>query len=47
MNITAVMGLVLIQNVVPLLLRPVFGSLADKYGKKNVFIYLVDYSHSG
>ncbi len=38
MNITSVMGLVLIQNVVPLLLRPVFGSLADKYGKKNVFI---------
>ncbi|HZF39359.1 MAG TPA: MFS transporter, partial [Blastocatellia bacterium] len=30
--------LVLIQNVVPLLLRPVFGSLADKYGKKKVFI---------
>jgi eukaryotic-like serine/threonine-protein kinase len=38
LDITAVMGLVLIQNVVPLLLRPVFGSLADKYGKKNVFI---------
>ncbi|HEY7181406.1 MAG TPA: MFS transporter [Blastocatellia bacterium] len=38
LNITSVMALVLIQNVVPLLLRPVFGSLADKYGKKKVFI---------
>ncbi|HEV2668583.1 MAG TPA: protein kinase, partial [Blastocatellia bacterium] len=38
LDITAVMGLVLIQNVVPLLLRPVFGSLADKYGKKKVFV---------
>ena len=38
LDITAVMGLVLIQNVVPLLLRPFFGSLADKYGKKKVFI---------
>jgi eukaryotic-like serine/threonine-protein kinase len=38
LDITAVMGLVLIQNIVPLLLRPAFGSLADKYGKKNVFI---------
>ena len=38
LDITAVMGLVLIQNIVPLLLRPVFGSLADKYGKKNVFM---------
>ena len=38
MDITAVMGLVLIQNIVPLLLRPIFGSLADKYGKKNVFL---------
>jgi eukaryotic-like serine/threonine-protein kinase len=38
LDITAVMGLVLIQNVVPLLLRPIFGSLADKYGKKKVFI---------
>ncbi len=38
LNITSVMGLVLIQNIVPLLLRPVFGSLADKYGKKKVFI---------
>jgi eukaryotic-like serine/threonine-protein kinase len=38
LNITSVMGLVLIQNIVPLLLRPVFGSLADKYGKKRVFI---------
>jgi len=38
LDITAVMGLVLIQNIVPLLLRPFFGSLADKYGKKKVFI---------
>src|SRR5262249_61133932 len=38
MDITSVMALVLIQNIVPLLLRPVFGSLADKYGKKNVFV---------
>jgi MFS family permease len=38
MDITSVMGLVLIQNIVPLLLRPVFGSLADKYGKKKIFL---------
>lgn len=38
LDITAVMALSLIQNVVPLLLRPAFGSLADKYGKKNIFI---------
>ena len=38
LDITAVMGLVLIQNIVPLLLRPVFGTLADKYGKKRVFM---------
>ncbi|MGH9799666.1 MAG: MFS transporter, partial [Blastocatellia bacterium] len=38
MKITSVMGLVLVQNVVPLLLRPVFGTLADKYGKKKVFL---------
>ncbi|MGH9938110.1 MAG: MFS transporter [Blastocatellia bacterium] len=38
MSITSVLALSLIQNIVPLLLRPVFGSLADKYGKKNVFI---------
>jgi len=38
MKITTVMALVLIQNIVPLLLRPVFGSLADKYGKKKVFM---------
>jgi eukaryotic-like serine/threonine-protein kinase len=38
LDITAIMGLVLIQNVVPLLLRPVFGTLADKYGKKRVFM---------
>ncbi|MFN0111899.1 MAG: MFS transporter [Blastocatellia bacterium] len=38
MEITSVMGLVLVQNIVPLLLRPAFGSLADKYGKKKVFM---------
>lgn len=38
LDITSVMALSLIQNVVPLLLRPTFGSLADRYGKKNVFI---------
>ncbi|MGH9753780.1 MAG: MFS transporter [Blastocatellia bacterium] len=38
LEIPAVMGLVLIQNIVPLLLRPAFGSLADKYGKKNIFM---------
>jgi eukaryotic-like serine/threonine-protein kinase len=38
MKITSVMALVLIQNVVPLLLRPLFGTLADKYGKKRVFM---------
>lgn len=38
MKITSVMGLVLVQNIVPLLLRPVFGTLADKYGKKKVFL---------
>lgn len=38
MKITSVMALVLVQNIVPLLLRPVFGTLADKYGKKRVFM---------
>ncbi len=38
MEITSVMGLVLIQNIVPLLMRPLFGTLADKYGKKKVFL---------
>ena len=38
LDITAVMALVLIQNVVPLLMRPLFGTLADKYGKKRVFL---------
>ncbi|MBK8315003.1 MAG: MFS transporter [Acidobacteria bacterium] len=38
MKITSVMVLVLIQNVVPLLMRPVFGTLADKYGKKRIFM---------
>jgi MFS family permease len=32
------MLLVLIQNIVPLVLRPFFGSLADKFGKKPVFM---------
>ena len=36
--VTKVMILVLIQNVVPLLLKTVFGSLADTYGKKAVFM---------
>ena len=38
LDVTSVMGLVLIQNTVPLLLRPLFGSLADKYGKKRIFM---------
>jgi serine/threonine-protein kinase len=38
MKVTSVMALVLIQNVVPLLMRPVFGTMADKYGKKKVFM---------
>ncbi len=38
LKISSVMALVLIQNIVPLLLRPVFGTLADKYGKKPVFM---------
>lgn len=38
LKITTVMALVLIQNIVPLLLRPLFGSLADKYGKKKIFM---------
>jgi pSer/pThr/pTyr-binding forkhead associated (FHA) protein/MFS family permease len=38
LKISSVMGLVLIQNIVPLLLRPLFGSLADKYGKKRIFV---------
>jgi serine/threonine-protein kinase len=38
LDITAIAGLVLIQNIVPLLLRPLFGTLADKYGKKRVFM---------
>lgn len=38
LDITSIMALVLIQNVVPLLLRPLFGTLADKYGKKRVFM---------
>lgn len=38
MNYTTIISLVLIQNVVPLVLRPVFGSMADKYGKKRIFM---------
>jgi eukaryotic-like serine/threonine-protein kinase len=38
LDITYVMALVLIQNIVPLLLRSYFGGLADKYGKKKVFM---------
>ncbi|HEY7543904.1 MAG TPA: bifunctional serine/threonine protein kinase/MFS transporter, partial [Blastocatellia bacterium] len=38
LDITQIVGLVLIQNIVPLLLRPLFGTWADKYGKKKVFL---------
>ena len=38
LDISYVMALVLIQNIVPLLLRSYFGGLADKYGKKKVFM---------
>lgn len=38
LNIASVMGLVLIQNIVPLLLRAYFGTLADRHGKKPVFM---------
>lgn len=38
LDIASVMVLVLIQNIVPLLLRPYFGSLADRHGKKRVFM---------
>ncbi len=38
LDITSVMLLSLLQNIVPLLLRGFFGSLADKYGKKPVFM---------
>jgi MFS family permease len=37
-DIASIMILVLIQNIVPLLLRPTFGTLADKYGRKRVFM---------
>lgn len=37
-SITSTMLLVLVQNIVPLVLRPVFGSLADKFGKKRIFM---------
>ena len=32
------LSLMLVQNVVPLVLRPFFGSMADRYGKKKVFL---------
>ncbi len=38
LNITEVVGLVLIQNVVPLVMRPIFGTWADRYGKKKIFL---------
>ncbi len=38
LKISSVMGLVLIQNIVPLLLRGYFGTLADRHGKKPVFM---------
>jgi MFS family permease len=38
LNITEVVGLVFIQNIVPLFMRPLFGSWADKYGKKKIFL---------
>ena len=37
-DIASIMGLTLLQNVVPLVLRPMFGSMADKYGKKKIFM---------
>ncbi|MCC6743016.1 MAG: MFS transporter [Acidobacteria bacterium] len=37
-DIASIMGLTLLQNIVPLLLRPIFGTAADKYGKKKVFM---------
>jgi len=38
LDITVVMPLFLVQNIVPLLLRPFFGSMADRYGKKRIFL---------
>ncbi|MEP7269861.1 MAG: MFS transporter [Acidobacteriota bacterium] len=38
LKISSVMGLVLIQNVVPLALRPLFGGMADRFGKKKIFV---------
>ncbi len=38
MSITSVTALWLIESVVPLLFRSVFGTMADKYGKKKVFV---------
>jgi MFS family permease/pSer/pThr/pTyr-binding forkhead associated (FHA) protein len=38
LNITEVLALAFIQNIVPLIMRPLFGTWADKYGKKRVFL---------
>lgn len=38
LDITSIVGLVLIQNVVPLFMRPLFGTWADRYGKKRIFL---------
>jgi eukaryotic-like serine/threonine-protein kinase len=38
LNITSLMGLVFVQNIVPLLLRSYFGTLADRHGKKPIFM---------
>jgi MFS family permease len=38
LDITSVIGLVLIQNIGQVVLLPAFGMLADKYGRKNVFM---------
>ncbi|MEW6211798.1 MAG: MFS transporter [Acidobacteriota bacterium] len=38
LNITEVVGLVFLQNIVPLFMRPLFGAWADKYGKKKIFL---------
>src|SRR4030095_8136122 len=38
LDITVVMPLFLVQNIVPLLLRPFFGTMADRYGKKRIFL---------
>lgn len=35
---TRVMQLILCQNIASLVLRPLFGSMADRYGKKRIFL---------